>query len=322
MLKQLALLILLLIVAFLGYESGMTGYAVFHPTEHESGPVPRSYMCSIENCSAAFAFEYRSSTSLDCAFFELDDPVVLEILNTTSSRVVLDADDKIDNPLFDVRYDDSSAYMHNKFCIDEKNRVWTGSWNPTQSAQDDRNNVVVLDSPSIAAEYRREFEELWQGTFHKGTPKKLDRVIYNEQPIRVAFCPEDNCQGVVLDTLRNANRSVYFMTFSFTDTRIAQELIRLHEKGVYVTGYFEPFLKRYSQFAVLNSSGVPVYLDADTGFLHHKVFIIDNTTVITGSYNPTSNGNTRNDENMIVISDPQTAHVYLDEFRRIHQANT
>ena len=51
--------------------------------------------------------------------------------------------------------------------------------------------------------------------------------------------------------------------------------------------------------------------------MHHKVFIIDNKTVITGSYNPTANGNKNNDENMIIIHDKGIANKFLEEFNKI-----
>ena len=51
--------------------------------------------------------------------------------------------------------------------------------------------------------------------------------------------------------------------------------------------------------------------------MHHKVFIIDNSTVITGSFNPSKNGDERNDENMLVIKDREIAALFLDEFERV-----
>ena len=36
--------------------------------------------------------------------------------------------------------------------------------------------------------------------------------------------------------------------------------------------------------------------------MHHKVFIIDEEIVITGSFNPSKNADTRNDENILIIN--------------------
>ena len=47
-----------------------------------------------------------------------------------------------------------------------------------------------------------------------------------------------------------------------------------------------------------------VRLDGNRYLMHHKVFVIDETTVIMGSFNFTENAEHDNDENMLVIDDP------------------
>jgi len=51
--------------------------------------------------------------------------------------------------------------------------------------------------------------------------------------------------------------------------------------------------------------------------MHHKVFIIDNETVITGSFNPTKNADLRNDENILIIHNKWIAKKYLKEFEKV-----
>jgi phosphatidylserine/phosphatidylglycerophosphate/cardiolipin synthase-like enzyme len=56
--------------------------------------------------------------------------------------------------------------------------------------------------------------------------------------------------------------------------------------------------------------------------MHHKVIVIDERIVITGSYNFTSRAERRNDENLLIIDDPTLAAAYLAEFERVfEQAN-
>ena len=64
--------------------------------------------------------------------------------------------------------------------------------------------------------------------------------------------------------------------------------------------------------------GLDVKKDRNKGNMHHKVFIIDSETVITGSYNPTESGNKRNDENLIIIHDKKIAEKYLEEFGKVY----
>ena len=51
--------------------------------------------------------------------------------------------------------------------------------------------------------------------------------------------------------------------------------------------------------------------------MHHKVFIIDENIVITGSFNPTESADKRNDENILIIHDSIVAGKYLGEFDRV-----
>ena len=53
------------------------------------------------------------------------------------------------------------------------------------------------------------------------------------------------------------------------------------------------------------------------GFLHNKFCVIDNQKVLTGSYNWTTNAESRNDENVLVTTDNATATKYSVEFRRL-----
>lgn len=56
------------------------------------------------------------------------------------------------------------------------------------------------------------------------------------------------------------------------------------------------------------------------GIMHNKFCVIDNQVVITGSYNWSTNAETRNDENISVQLDPEQATAYSLEFRRLQQS--
>jgi phosphatidylserine/phosphatidylglycerophosphate/cardiolipin synthase-like enzyme len=64
-------------------------------------------------------------------------------------------------------------------------------------------------------------------------------------------------------------------------------------------------------------NGVDVRLDGNPAGMHHKVIIIDCRTVITGSYNFSSNARTRNDENTLILHSPEIAALYEQEFERV-----
>lgn len=51
--------------------------------------------------------------------------------------------------------------------------------------------------------------------------------------------------------------------------------------------------------------------------MHHKTFIVDGKVVITGSMNPSKNGDERNDENILIIYNEDLAQQYLGEFEYV-----
>ena len=57
--------------------------------------------------------------------------------------------------------------------------------------------------------------------------------------------------------------------------------------------------------------------DGSRYILHHKVIIIDEDTVITGSFNFSRSAAKSNDENIVIIRDATVAGLYLDEWQRI-----
>jgi phosphatidylserine/phosphatidylglycerophosphate/cardiolipin synthase-like enzyme len=59
---------------------------------------------------------------------------------------------------------------------------------------------------------------------------------------------------------------------------------------------------------------VDVRSDGNCDILHHKVIVIDERTVITGSYNFTSGAQKDNDENLVIVDGPKMARAYLEEF--------
>ena len=136
--------------------------------------------------------------------------------------------------------------------------------------------------------------------------------------VEVYFCPADNCQAHAVKALQNAEQSIYFMTYSFTDSKIA-DVIAEKSREIDVMGLMERQRANSlgNKYHFFIDNGVDARLDKNRAIMHNKVFIIDEKTVITGSYNPTKNGNENNNENMVIIKDRKIAQKYVEEFRRI-----
>ena len=104
------------------------------------------------------------------------------------------------------------------------------------------------------------------------------------------------------------------MAFSFTNEKIADALIK--KEKLDIKGIFDSVesANKFSQFKRLQDFGMKVQKDMNKYKMHHKVFVIDNETVATGSFNPTASADTKNDENLLVIHDKKIADAFLKEF--------
>ena len=60
----------------------------------------------------------------------------------------------------------------------------------------------------------------------------------------------------------------------------------------------------------------------NNGKLHHKVIVLDDQTVIGGSFNYTGPANQYNDENLFLVRDPNVAAFFKGEVKRVFDSNT
>jgi phosphatidylserine/phosphatidylglycerophosphate/cardiolipin synthase-like enzyme len=88
--------------------------------------------------------------------------------------------------------------------------------------------------------------------------------------------------------------------------------------GVDVRGIFETRSSEteYSELPNLYCAGLPVRQDGNPGSFHHKVFIIDDQILISGSLNFSNNADESNDENVIIIQNAEITAKYTQEFER------
>lgn len=221
----------------------------------------------------------------------------------------------------EVKDDERSALMHNKFWIFDQKIVWTGSTNATSNdMMRNNNNVIVIDDPTVAAIYEREFTELWAGESGPTSPSTVDQqsTVIDGIPVQIYFAAEDDVISHLVPLVANAQQRVRFMAFSFTDADLGAALITRAQAGVDIQGIFETRGSEtaYSQLSPLFCAGLPVRQDGNPGTFHHKVFIIDDAMVITGSLNFSANADTSNDENVIILQQHEIAALYLAEFER------
>ena len=283
----------------------------------------RVFLCPRDDCEGhILRLLGQAEQSIHCALYDIGltslQQLLIEKAKSIDVRLVTDNDySQKCNKIF-VK-PDAFGEMHNKFCIIDQQWLFTGSTNPTENGvQKNNNNLLITDLPTLVGNYEDEFAELWNGTFKKGREVKNQIIFAENTTIQNYFCPEDNCAQQISRELEKAKRSIYFMTFSFTHEKIANILLLKNLDGVSVEGVIERRqATKDSPFQRFNQNGISTLKDGNPQTMHHKVFIIDDRTVITGSMNPTNNGNERNDENVLIIDSEEIAQQFLNEYRRV-----
>ena len=288
-----------------------------------------------------------AQSSIHIASFEFDLTPVAEALIAAKQRGVdvrwvtddehgLEADGEpghgqfamLEDAGIEVRSDTRSALMHNKFWIFDNQIVWTGSTNITENGifkQD--NNTIVIQSSALAAMYEREFQEMWDGQFGPTSPSTLDQqtTIVNGSQVVVVFTSEDPAlEQAIIPVVKSATKSIRFLTFSFTDFPLAEAMIERSKNGVEVAGVFERLGSdtEAAELKTLICANVPARRDGNSNFLHHKVIVIDERIVVTGSMNYSTNAEESNDENVLIIDNAEIARLYTQEFERVWNLGT
>jgi len=216
----------------------------------------------------------------------------------------------------------SSGLMHDKIIIIDRQILFMGSWNMSYNdTYRNNNNLLEITNPTLIANYQAKFDELVAGD-HFGTHATIGaqtpELDIDGIPVLNYFSPVDHVSDRVVELVSNAQESVRFMIFTYTDKNLAAAMIERFEAGVDVAGVIENRGASQGAFVTLACAKVPVKVDGNKYTMHHKVIVIDGSIVVTGSYNFTKSADTENDDNVLVIYDPGVAKQYLEEFDRIN----
>ena len=122
-------------------------------------------------------------------------------------------------------------------------------------------------------------------------------------PVQVYFSPSGGCTGAITRELAGAKRTVLVQAYSFTSAAIAKALVEAARRGVKIQVILDrgQRLERYSSADFLAHAGIPTFIDARHKIAHNKIMIVDDATVITGSFNFTKSAEVDNAENLLII---------------------
>ncbi|CEO17526.1 Phospholipase D precursor [Rickettsia monacensis] len=177
----------------------------------------------------------------------------------------------------------------------------------------DHSILNLLVSPDVQTAHSTQNE---MSIPSKIIPEESRAIVMPSSKIDTCFTPPSGCSKVITAIIDKASTSIYVQAYGFTDVDIADSLIAAHKRGVQVKILLDKsnLYSKYSKLAKIKSAGIDVLIDNVPGIAHNKVMIIDEYTVITGSFNFSKNADYKNAENVIIINDPIVARQYLQNW--------
>lgn len=207
---------------------------------------------------------------------------------------------------------DRNALMHNKFFIFDNKKVWTGSANITDTdfSNFNANYAILVSSKNIAKIYTKEFEQLFNGSFHNIKSKETSNNTCEENntKITVLFSPQDRIiNSKILKLIDESKTYIYIPIFYLTHKELAKHLITAQKRGVDIKIITDATSAhgKYSIHKSLRNAGIKVKTENKAGKMHMKTIIIDDKYSIIGSMNFTKNGESHNDENVLILQNKE-----------------
>jgi phosphatidylserine/phosphatidylglycerophosphate/cardiolipin synthase-like enzyme len=153
--------------------------------------------------------------------------------------------------------------------------------------------------------------------------RSLLRRLGTPPSVRVHFSPKGGCTEAIVRELKAARREVLVQAYSFTADPITYGLIEAKKRGVEVKVLLDRSNEKesYSDLKIFLEHGLTPLIDASHAIAHNKIMIIDQRTVITGSFNFTNQAEHENAENLLIITGhPELVRAYHQNFEA-HKAH-
>jgi len=125
-------------------------------------------------------------------------------------------------------------------------------------------------------------------------------------PIQVLFCPQENCGSALVQYIEDADD----IDCAFFDLDLKEVVDALERKGARVV--IDGNNKNEETEKLHN-----IKYDTKGQLSHNKFCVFDHKIVWTGSFNPTVNGDTKNNNNVVIIHSKLLAQNYADEFTEL-----
>jgi hypothetical protein len=146
----------------------------------------------------------------------------------------------------------------------------------------------------------------------------LTGVVYGDPTITAFFSPVGGAADAVQERIDSAQSKIDVFAYAISNLRISDALKRAVARGVTVRmvvsrGQESP---QYTTAGQLSDAGVQTKTDRKEALMHTKAILLDDLTVICGSYNWTRAAEQSNAECLLIIDDANLTALFEQDFTK------
>ena len=248
--------------------------------------------------------------------------------NTTTKKTVIQKKDLI----YDPNYDYKANYFYQNISKNDWDKIksflrkaFTGqipSETQLRNFFDEYPNIRKGNVEKLQEALDEVASEKNNFAVYQKIMKFFLKEYYKPKPsiCNVYFFPNTKNEKFLVEMLRTCVKSLDIAIFSITRDNFAKAIIEVFKRGIKVRVIADDeCVKNYgSDVYRLAAEGIPCKTDSNAQFhMHNKYAIIDESVIVTGSFNWTSQAINNNQENLFFYEDKQIAEQYTNEFNKL-----
>ena len=141
--------------------------------------------------------------------------------------------------------------------------------------------------------------------------------------MEIKFARSESVADVIMSHLHEATSSIDGALYRFNHPGLAQAIEEVAERGVRIRLLVDG--NKYKESRTTQELLSDVVFPYRLAFgrqgrgskMHHKFVILDQHTVLTGSYNWTHESEEENQENLVILRDADSVEAYTEEFEAL-----
>lgn len=249
----------------------------------------------------------------------------------------------------DLDYNLNQAYFYAQLSINEKARILE-VFKQYYDSKSNNKQTISEDSSQAVATLEKDVPNLRKGkenvnymldtldAIAKDSAKKLNSEIFALKSTTISrelistyleakptirecyFFPNVSNEIKVANMLRTCKQTLDVAIFALTNDKIGASIEEAFKRGVKVRLIADDECAKFPGGEVyrLASLGIPTKTDNSFRYhMHHKFAILDNSVVVTGSFNWTSQAVKYNQENILFLECPEIAKQYTEAYNNL-----